>query len=79
MMCALVANANHSVQPDSGNCDPLPDVPVAIALQDIPCQAGIDARIGCHWRSCKPWQARLVLGISPGRILVECGDSGQAG
>jgi serine/threonine protein kinase len=26
MMCALVANPNHSVQPDSGTCYPLPDV-----------------------------------------------------
>jgi hypothetical protein len=26
MMCALVANPNHSVQPESGTCFPLPDV-----------------------------------------------------
>jgi len=24
-MCALVANADHSVQPDSGNCEDLPE------------------------------------------------------
>ena len=24
-MCALVANPNHSVQPESGNCFPLPE------------------------------------------------------
>ena len=39
-MCALVANANHSIQLNSGNCAPLPDVPAAIALQDMPCLAG---------------------------------------
>jgi len=64
MMCALVANPNHSVQAESGNCFPLPDVPVAIALQDIPCLAGItpgSAAVG----QLTTWQARLVLGISP--------------
>jgi hypothetical protein len=64
MMCALVANANHSVQPDSGNCAPLPDVPVAIALQELPCQAGIDAGSAAI-EQLQTWQARLVLGISP--------------
>jgi hypothetical protein len=39
-MCALVANANHSIQPDSGNCWALPDVPVIAAVSDTVCRAG---------------------------------------
>jgi hypothetical protein len=64
MMCALVANHDHSVQPDSGNCFPLPDVPVAIALQDMPCLAATTP--GSEVVSqLATLQARLVLGISP--------------
>lgn len=36
-MCALVANPDHSVQPDSGNCWPLPDVPTLTVLQETQC------------------------------------------
>ena len=64
MMCALVANPNHSIQMDSGNCYPLPDVPVAIALQDIPCLEGASPA-SAALAQLKPWDARLVLGISP--------------
>jgi serine/threonine protein kinase len=39
-MCALVANSNHSVQPMSGVCYPLPDVTQARALTDTPCLFG---------------------------------------
>lgn len=39
-MCALVANANHSVQPNSGGCLPLPDVPAATMRHDGVCRAG---------------------------------------
>lgn len=36
-MCALVANPNHSIQPGSGTCWPLPDVPVVTALEATQC------------------------------------------
>ena len=39
-LCALVANANHSVQPDSGTCYPLPDVPTITARSEAACYAG---------------------------------------
>ena len=39
-MCALVANANHSVQPDSGNCLPLPDVPSITTRTEVICRGG---------------------------------------
>jgi serine/threonine protein kinase len=39
-MCALVANSNHSVQPDSGTCFPLPDVASITARQEVTCYSG---------------------------------------
>jgi hypothetical protein len=39
-MCALVANPDHSVQPDSGTCYPLPDVTQAIAAAVTDCRYG---------------------------------------
>jgi len=36
-LCALVANSNHSVIAESGNCFPLPDVPTATARLDTAC------------------------------------------
>jgi serine/threonine-protein kinase len=62
-MCALVANPDHSVQPDSGNCLPLPDVPTATARQEDVCRAGPDE----VYPSVAPVSARttlLVRGLS---------------
>jgi serine/threonine protein kinase len=39
-MCILVANPDHSVQPNSGGCVPLPDVPSATMREDTLCRAG---------------------------------------
>ncbi|MCG2787053.1 MAG: serine/threonine protein kinase [Anaerolineae bacterium] len=36
-LCALVANANHSIQVGSGHCFPLPDVPTATARTQTAC------------------------------------------
>jgi hypothetical protein len=36
-ICALVANPNHSIHLDSGNCVPLPDVTTATARIDTAC------------------------------------------
>lgn len=38
-LCALVANANHSIQAGSGHCFPLPDVPTATARIETACLA----------------------------------------
>jgi serine/threonine protein kinase len=63
-LCILVANPNHSVQPDSGNCFILPDVNVAVALYDDPCLAGpgpaypVQAQLSAG-------QVLQVTGISP--------------
>jgi hypothetical protein len=39
-MCILVANPDHSVQPNSGGCFPLPDVPSATMRDDNVCRSG---------------------------------------
>jgi serine/threonine protein kinase len=36
-LCVLVANPDHTPQPDSGNCWPLPDVPVLTTVADSAC------------------------------------------
>ncbi len=62
-MCVLVANPNHSIQPDSGNCFILPDVSVAQPVFDDPCLAG-------------PGTAYPVQGqISAGQVLLVTGIS----
>jgi serine/threonine protein kinase len=38
-LCALVANPNHSVIPNSGHCFPLPDVPTATARVETACRS----------------------------------------
>jgi len=43
LMCAFVANPNHSVLPMSGTCYPLPDVPTAMARVDTSCTAQPEA------------------------------------
>ncbi len=37
LLCALVANPNHTIDPQSGNCFPLPDVPTARARENTIC------------------------------------------
>jgi len=62
-MCILVANADHSVQPNSGNCYILPDVNAAVPILDDPCLAG-------------PGPAYPVLGqLSAGQVLQVTGIS----
>ena len=39
-LCILVANADHSIQINSGNCFTLPDVNAAVPVYDDPCLAG---------------------------------------
>ncbi len=63
-MCILVANANHSVHLESGNCFILPDVTAAVPIFDDPCLAGPGAAypvIGL----LSAGQVLLVTGLSP--------------
>jgi hypothetical protein len=39
-MCILVANPDHSIQPNSGGCVPLPDVPSVTMRHDTVCRLG---------------------------------------
>jgi len=39
-LCIRVANADHSIQFNSGNCYTLPDVNAAVPVIDLPCLAG---------------------------------------
>jgi hypothetical protein len=62
-MCILVANPDHSIQPNSGNCFPLPDVPSAGMREDTVCRAGP----GEVYATVAPVSARttlLVRGLS---------------
>jgi serine/threonine protein kinase len=62
-LCALVANANHSIQPGSGHCFPLPDVPTATARVQTAC---LDAPIenAAIVTSFEAGETVLLLGIS---------------
>ncbi len=62
-LCVLVANPDHSVQPNSGGCYPLPDVPTATMRNDTACRAGPGER----YDLVSPLSARttvLVRGLS---------------
>jgi serine/threonine-protein kinase len=41
-MCALVANANHSIQPGSGTCYALPDIAAITTRHETVCRSGPD-------------------------------------
>lgn len=66
-MCILVANADHSVQPDSGNCVFLPDVQVAVPFFAEPCLAGPDPAYAVL-AQLSAGQVLRVLGISPDEV-----------
>ncbi len=63
-MCIRVANADHSIVFDSGNCILLPDVNAVTALFDDPCLAGPDP---AHTvlAQLQAGQALLAAGLSP--------------
>ncbi len=62
-MCVLVANADHSVQPESGNCAILPDVNAVTILTETACLAGTDVSSQVV-TSLPLGQVARVLGIS---------------
>ncbi len=62
-MCIRVANPNHSIQLDSGNCFILPDVNVAIPVFDDPCLAGPGAAYPSQG-NLSAGQILMVTGIS---------------
>jgi serine/threonine protein kinase len=63
-VCVLVANPDHSVQPESGNCWPLPDVPVLTALEEGACYSY--PAVGYQQEAWLPqWSMLLVRGRLP--------------
>ena len=63
-MCSLVANPDHSVQPESGTCYDLPDVVVAISINNTNCYQGPDTVYPVS-SALFATQRLLVKGISP--------------
>lgn len=63
-MCILVANPDHSIQLDSGNCVLLPDIVAAAPLLDSRCYAGPGSDYP-PVESLSAGQVLLVRGISP--------------
>lgn len=63
-LCALVANPDHSVQANSGNCFTLPDVVLATTQTDSACRLGADPSFAV-FTPLFAGQSVLVRGISP--------------
>ncbi len=63
-MCALVANPNHGVQLESGNCMILPDVNAVTVLTDTACLAGPSPEYPVAAELAIA-EVALVLGLSP--------------
>jgi serine/threonine protein kinase len=63
-LCILVANADHTVQPDSGNCVQLPDVVAAASTRNGACFAGPSAEFP-QAAPLTEGQVLVVRGISP--------------
>jgi serine/threonine protein kinase len=66
-MCILVANADHSVQLNSGTCADLPDVVVAAAGQDTACRFGPSPEFP-PLAQLTAGELMLVRGISPDEL-----------
>lgn len=62
-LCILVANADHSVQPNSGNCFILPDVNAAVPVYADACLEGPDPAYASI-AQLTPGEVLLVNGIS---------------
>lgn len=62
-LCILVANADHSVQPNSGNCFILPDANAAVTVYADACLAGPDPAYPTV-AQLTPGEVLLVNGIS---------------
>jgi len=63
-MCVLVANPDHSVRQESGNCFILPDVTAAVPVFNDPCLAGPGPAYPVVTR-LKAGQVLLVTALSP--------------
>ncbi len=63
-MCILVANPDHSVRQESGNCFTLPDVTAAVPIFNDPCLAGPGSAYPVVTQ-LKAGQVLLVTGLSP--------------
>ncbi|PWH15241.1 MAG: hypothetical protein DDG60_06390 [Anaerolineae bacterium] len=60
-LCALVANPNHSVIPNSGNCVPLPDVASVTARMDTDC---LNTPLGERVADLRAGRTVLLKGVS---------------
>ena len=79
-MCILVANPDHSIDPNTGNCFTLPDVNAAVPIFDDACLAGPGPAYPML-EQLTAGQVLLVTGISPDEAwwTVEIpGDPGQS-
>jgi len=77
-MCILVANPDHSVQVNTGNCITLPDVNAAVPVFDDPCLAGPgDAYPSLGQLGAG--QVLLVTGISPDEAWWTTDNPGSPG
>ena len=63
-MCVLVANADHSVRQNSGNCYTLPDVTAAVPVFNDPCLSGPGTGYPVLGQ-LKAGQVLLVTALSP--------------
>lgn len=63
-MCSLVANPDHSVQAESGNCWPLPNMAVLVALEENVCYA-YPAEGYSQVATLPQWSMLLVRGRLP--------------
>jgi len=63
-MCILVANPDHSIDPNTGNCFILPDVNAAVPILNDPCLAGPGPAYPVL-AQLSAGQVLLVTGISP--------------
>jgi hypothetical protein len=72
-MCILVANADHSVQPKTGNCFQLPDVSLVTAKEDLVCRTGPSQDYSENF--LLPAHGVVpVLGISPDEMWWQVAD-----
>ncbi|MDW8277445.1 MAG: protein kinase [Anaerolineales bacterium] len=66
-LCALVANPNHSVLPNSGHCFPLPDVASVTARTDTECKDTPTGNVVARFRA---GTIALLKGISADRTWL---------
>jgi hypothetical protein len=77
-LCALVADPDHSVRPESGNCSVLPDVVAVAAGADAACRQGPGDDYASS-AELAAGQVTLVKGISPDELWWNVADPQNRG